>query len=83
MVEIEQATPPRFHPIGICKRSPTRATDVGSINLVGDYNTEGPGLGDHEEVDFKCSLVADVSPNMIQEVTPCVAWDGLSKIIRN
>ena len=80
IVNIELAYPTIFHVIGLSKVSPTRATEIGSVCLVGDFNPKVLGLAQLDKSDGKCPQLAHVFPNMLHKVTPCMARDDLRKI---
>ena len=84
MVEDEEALFPNFYIVVIDKLYPSSSTEIGLVWLVGDLNREtGSGLFQRLKHDLKVSsMVMNFSEVVLQEVTSCIAWDVLSKIIR-
>ena len=84
MVEDEDDLFPDFHLVLNDKLYPTRSTEIGLVRLVGDLNRETRfGLFQRRNHELKVSsMVMNSSKDMHQEVTSCIAWDVLSKIIR-
>ena len=80
MVEEELALRQRFHLVGFCQFSPTRARKISLVHLIGNLNyMVQPGLREVAQGHPKCPVVSQRNLHMLHEVTPDPAWHDLKR----